>query len=263
MNPPRQPFLATGRKLLSAALARAGFRLERTTPRTAQLPVELRPEDGLMLDHVLRQRLSMASVERLRTTLLACTHVAAQGIQGSFVECGVWRGGNSLIAADVFSRRAPDRHVYLFDTFAGMTAPTDADVDCAGAPASAEFTASQRESHNEWCYASLDDVQSNFRQAGLLGPQVHFIQGDILQTLRVPANLPERIAVLRLDTDWYESTLLELEILYPRLAKGGVLIIDDYGHWGGARKAVDEYFADRERPFFQFTDYTGRAGVKP
>jgi O-methyltransferase len=103
------------------------------------------------------------------------------------------------------------------------------------------FNESQRDSHNDWGYASLDDVKANFRSAGLLDDNIIFIQGDVAVTLEVPNNLPERIAALRLDTDRYESTKKELEILYPRLSIGGVLIIDDYGYWAGAREAVDEY----------------------
>jgi predicted O-methyltransferase YrrM len=97
----------------------------------------------------------------------------------------------------------------------------------------------------------------------LLSPSVRFVEGDVVQSLKIESNLPESISVLRLDTDWYESTRAELEVLYPRLSPGGVLIIDDYGHWGGAKKAVDEYFRGRPKPLLQYTDYTGRMGVKP
>ena len=77
--------------------------------------------------------------------------------------------------------------------------------------------------------------------------RIHFVRGPVEETL--PAGAPDEIALLRLDTDWYESTRHELEHLYPRLAAGGVLLVDDYGHWEGARKAVDEYFADHgDRP---------------
>jgi O-methyltransferase len=125
------------------------------------------------------------------------------------------------------------------------------------------FNELQRDSHNDWCYASLDDVKANFRNAGLLDDNIIFVQGDVAVTLEVPNNLPERIATLRLDTDWYESTKKELQILYPRLSVGGVLIIDDYGYWAGAREAVDEYFKGcNNRPFLVYNDYTGRAGVK-
>ena len=162
------------------------------------------------------------------------------------------------------SRPGDRRTVRLFDTFAGMTEPTSSDVRARdGQDAMAEFLTNRTDTHNAWCYASLDDVTSSFEALGLLGPNVQFVQGDVARTLKDASNLPERISVLRLDTDWYESTRLELETLYPRLSPGGVLILDDYGHWEGARKAVDEYFTNHPRPLLQYTDYTGRMGVKP
>jgi O-methyltransferase len=79
----------------------------------------------------------------------------------------------------------------------------------------------------------------------------------------IPASVPEQIALLRLDTDWYESTKCELEILFPRLVKGGVIIIDDYGCWQGARKAVDEYFNKNNIAILlNRMDDTGRIGIK-
>ena len=75
--------------------------------------------------------------------------------------------------------------------------------------------------------------------------------------------VPEQIAILRLDTDWYESTKTELEVLYPRLAPGGICILDDYGHWQGARQAVDEYFSHNQpRPLIMPVDFSGRIFIK-
>ena len=93
--------------------------------------------------------------------------------------------------------------------------------------------------------------------------QIRFVKGDVCETLKDHNNLPNEISVLRLDTDWYESTKIELDYLYPLLAKKGVLIVDDYGHWAGARKAVDEYFVDKEyKPLFNVVDYTCRTAIK-
>src|SRR5260370_29532726 len=92
--------------------------------------------------------------------------------------------------------------------------------------------------------------------------RVGLVQGDVLAT--IPAEIPASVAGLRLDPDWYQSTRHELEQLYPRLSPGGVLIVDDYGYWRGARKATDEYFQTVDaRPFFSRIDYTGRLCVKP
>jgi O-methyltransferase len=115
---------------------------------------------------------------------------------------------------------------------------------------------------NYWCVAGLEDVKRNLYSTGYPKEKLHFIKGKVEDT--VPGQAPENIAMLRLDTDWYESTAHELQHLYPRLAKNGVLIIDDYGHWLGSRKAVDEYFAKQSFcPLFNRMDYTGRLAVKP
>ena len=246
----------------SRILASRGLKVIRASTQDRAWPVELSGDDRQIVEYVTQNHLTMVSDERLYTTLMACQHVARRGIPGDFVECGVWRGGNSIVAADTFRRLAPDRSVYLFDTFAGMTAPSERDISYVGDTADAEFSRGQQEGFNEWCYAPLDEVRSNFLKAGLAGPNIKFVQGDVLETLGEPTFLPETISVLRLDTDWYESTKRELEVLYPRLSEGGVLIIDDYGHWGGAKQAVDEYFETHPRPFLQYTDYTGRVGVK-
>lgn len=255
------------KRLLKYLLGKLGYRvvnLRAEPPPPPQAPVEFSKEDSSIVEYVLRHKLTMVGRERLYATLLACKHVVSQGIAGDFVECGVWRGGNALIAAKLFARLGTGRRTYLFDTFAGMTEPSPEDIRARdGREAMIDYLAGQKEAHNEWCYASLEDVQRTFADAGLLSADIRFVQGDVAGSLRSEANLPKRIAVLRLDTDWYESTRVELEVLYPRLSPGGVLIIDDYGHWGGAKKAVDEYFKDHPRPLLQYTDYTGRMGVKP
>ena len=120
-----------------------------------------------------------------------------------------------------------------------------------------------KNTHNEWCYASLEDVQKNCSDSGIDIAALKFIKGDVCDTLKKPDNVPDKISVLRLDTDWYESTKAELEVLYPKLSNGGVLIIDDYGHWEGARKAVDEYFSlQKYKPLFNVIDRTGRSALK-
>lgn len=201
---------------------------------------------------------TMTGIERQWAMIGATRYVDDANIPGEIVECGVWRGGNMLLARRV--SRVP-RKFYLFDTFAGMSEPTEADIDVAGSSALSRFQNYLKPTHSEWAYASLEEVRANFEKLGLLDDKVVFVKGKVEETLRRPENLPERIALLRLDTDWYESTLAELEILYPRLVPGGVLIIDDYGHWQGARKAFDEYFKG-EPMLLQRIDYTARMAIK-
>jgi O-methyltransferase len=194
---------------------------------------------------------TMVSVERAYATFNACRYVCRYGIAGDFVECGVYRGGMAMLAALVFSKMGQtSRGVWLFDTFAGMSAPTDVDMDRQGLTAVAAL-----EIDPAMCRAELDQVRSNVARVAY--PNTHFIQGDVLQTLRQPL-LPDVISVLRLDTDWYESTKIELDVLYPRLVNKGVVLVDDYGHWLGSRKAVDEFIEELNIPVhLTVTDSTG------
>jgi O-methyltransferase len=251
------------REIIKKIINRAGYEVKRRS--TGGLtPVEISERERAIVEYVVDNRLSMVSKERLWATLMACKHVIDHQIPGDFVECGVWRGGNSLIAAALFSLMNASRNVTLFDTFGGMTAPTDYDKKTGSNSTVYDiFKRSKKHDHSTWCYASLEEVRSNLNKFGIDLGAVKFVQGDVSKTLNDVNNLPSEISVLRLDTDFYDSTKAELEILYPRLSIGGVLIIDDYGGWTGARKAVDEYFSTKaSRPFLQYTDSTGRMGIK-
>jgi O-methyltransferase len=227
-------------------------------------PVETSGSEFGFVEDVMSNKLTMVSYERIWTTLMACRYVVNNQIEGDFVECGVWKGGNSIIASQIFKLYGSNKEVWLFDTFAGMTEPDyiDRTVSKSFEETDIKFRKLQREDHNMWCYSSIEEVKNNFSERGLLSDSIHFVQGDVRETLET-RQLPEKISVLRLDTDFYDSTLKELEVLYPRLVKGGVLIIDDYGHWQGSKKAVDDYFHNNgNRPFFGLSDYSGRFGVK-
>jgi O-methyltransferase len=114
---------------------------------------------------------------------------------------------------------------------------------------------------SSWHHVEAAEVRGAVLSTGYPDERVHLVEGRVEETL--PGGAPAEIALLRLDTDWYESTKHELEHLYPRLSPGGVLILDDYGHYEGARRAVDEYFeAEGGRPLLSRIDYTGRIGVK-
>ena len=231
--------------------------------RNLELPTEFLPEDADLIEYVLQHNLSMVGLPGLCSTLSAAKYVVENDIPGDFVECGVWRGGNSMIAAEIFRRHNSKKRVYLFDTFMGMTTPTDDDKMFDGTPALNQFRESEKESHNDWCFSSLQEVQSNFSSRGLLDHRTVFVMGPVEETLTYAQNIPEQIAVLRLDTDWYESTKIELETLYPRLSKGGCLILDDYGFWKGSKKATDEYFETlTSKPMLHVTDRDRRIGIK-
>lgn len=206
----------------------------------------------------------MTSNERLWSLLNAVRHVVDTRVAGDLVECGVWRGGSVMaMASELKSLGSTDRRIWLYDTFAGMTAPTTEDVEeGTGVTAYSMLKSTPvADGDNVWCVAGLADVQANVRSTGYPFEQFTFIEGDVGKTLLQTA--PEKISLLRLDTDWYESTKMELEVLYPRLSIGGVCIFDDYGHWQGARRAVDEYFEKLGyRPYMHPIDYSGRVLIK-
>jgi len=238
-------------------LERRGWELRR---RDESAEADMEPE--FLELHALCSAYTMTSVERMLALYEAVRHVVRSGIPGDFVECGVWRGGSSMLAALVLDRLGDaERRLYLYDTFAGMPEPGELDVDVLGQSAHPHWQSEQRGDVNEWCYSSLEEVRRNLRSTGFPAERVSLVEGRVEET--IPATAPETIAVLRLDTDWYESTLHELKHLYPRLSPGGVLIVDDYGHWAGARAAVDQYFAElADPPLLNRVDYTGRVGVR-
>jgi O-methyltransferase len=246
--------------MLKAALQRVldhlGFQVVRS--RTAFSPEELE-----IISKV--RGYTSSSAERIVGLINAVKYLVANRIEGAFVECGVWRGGSMMAAMyALLNLGDTTREFYLYDTFEGMTPPTDRDVMFDGRKAADILKAfpNVEGPGNYWCIASIEDVQRNVTATGYPADKIRLIAGPVEQTL--PAQAPARIALLRLDTDWYESTKHELIHLYPRLVDHGVLIIDDYGHWRGAREAVDEFFGQmRFRPMLHRLDYTGRLVIKP
>src|SRR4051794_7602227 len=205
-----------------------------------------------MLDHM-----------KLNYLLDAVRYVSTSGIEGDIVECGVWRGGAMLGCALTLDNLGDHgRDLYLYDTYEGMPEPTERDVHLwHGRTAVQELEKRTNKSAPIWEPGLIEDVQSAFDETDYPREKLHFIKGKVEET--IPSTAPERIAVLRLDTDWYESTRHELEHLYPRLVPGGILIIDDYGSWQGSRDATAEYFSEPPEPIFMVRTSKGRAGVRP
>lgn len=238
-------------RAVTGRLVRAGLH------RRPVLAMRFPDFDAETLDILIRVLpCTMTSPERIAAVIHAVRYIEAAGVAGDFVECGVYRGGSSMAAALALKTPRPLR---LFDTFEGMTAPTAADTRPGGQTA-ASMLEGAGQSDTILCYSSLDEVRANMASTGYPADQITYVKGRVEDTL--PSGAPDAIAILRLDTDWYESTRHELACLYPRLSPGGVLIIDDYGHWTGAKKAVDEYFADAPLMLTRI-DYTGRVAVKP
>lgn len=235
------------------------IRVDPTLPELDQFP-EMEAWERAVVDTV--RPYTMTPVELQWALISALKYVHMKGIVGDIVECGVWKGGNLILAGLVGQKLGSRRKIWGYDTYEGMSGPSKLDIGHSdGMPAEKRFTKEQRDGYNAWNYSPLEEVSSNIKQCGLDLSDYRFIKGKCEETLTRAENLPDKIAILRLDTDWYESTRKELEVLFPRLAQHGVLIVDDYGHWAGARKAVDEYF--KGQPILMNRiDYSGRSMLK-
>jgi O-methyltransferase len=202
---------------------------------------------------------TMTSPEKVNALIDAVRYVVAKNINGAMVECGVWKGGSMMAMALTLKKLGDEnRDLYLYDTFCGMTAPSDAD----GTRAHQKFSKTKiSKDASDWCLSPLDEVKDNLLSTGYPKEKIHLIKGKVEDT--IPENIPSKISLLRLDTDWYESTKHELTYLFPLLQLNGVLIIDDYGCWEGARKAVDEYISDMNIPILlNRIDKSGRIAIK-
>ena len=226
-----------------------------------ELPADFDESDKSLVRTV--RPFTMTTPERLFALRKSVEYVVKHNLPGDIVECGVWRGGSMMAVAFTLMELRTERTLHLFDTFEGMPPPSDQDVTFSGQSASKMMeTQPDKESAQIWAYSSLDEVKQNFQSTGYPEHLVQFHKGLVEDT--IPGDAPPTISLLRLDTDWYESTRHELIHLYPRLVSGGVLIIDDYGHWEGARKAVDEFLAENQlRILLNRIDYTGRIAIKP
>jgi len=210
---------------------------------------------------------TMTSPERGYALWLSVNSIVDQGLPGAFVECGVWRGGSAmLVALTLLQRGVANRPIFLFDTFEGMTCPSPVDVAIGGDSAESLLGGAGGDDIAELVRAAADEaeVYAAMESTGYDMRLVRLVRGDVADTLATTQTL--RIALLRLDTDFYDSTLAELVHLYPRLVQGGIMIIDDYGHWQGARNAVHDFFSRADHgyhlPMLWPIDYTGRGAVK-
>lgn len=204
---------------------------------------------------------TMTSKTRMYALFKAVQHIIHAEIPGDFVECGVWKGGSTMVIAHtLLSLNITNRKLYLYDTFEGMPDPTDTDRLLSDTTVHAsEFVKQKLKENINWCHSPLKEVQQSMLSTGYPEQNLIFVQGKVEET--IPGIIPAQIALLRLDTDWYSSTRHELLHLYPLLSMHGVLLLDDYGWWSGSKKAVDEFF--EQRPILlNRIDPSGRIGIK-
>lgn len=207
-------------------------------------------------DSIVKKSLkySACSKERILSNIEIIEEVNKNNIPGDIVEIGVYKGGSML--SMILANNNPNRKFWLYDTFEGMTAPSEYDYDLN------DFSAREliKCSNDVLCIATLDEVKNNINNNTVISDErINYVVGDIMKT----KTFPELIAVLRLDTDFYDSTAFELANFYKLVAPGGYVIIDDYGHWKGCRKAVDEFLQNHPEIKLNLIDYTGVYFIKP
>jgi hypothetical protein len=235
---------------------------KKTLEQNHIFPIDFTDQEKTHITKV--KKYTMTSDERLVALSRAIDYIEANNIEGNIVECGVWRGGSMMLAAlKLIELKNTKRKLYLFDTFEGMTEPSSADKLAVNAQIAKTLLQQQEkgDGNNIWCISSLEEVRKNLQSIPYPKENIYYIKGKVEETL--PYEEIKRIALLRLDTDWYESTKHELETLFDKIETGGVLIIDDYGHWTGSKQAVDEFIKKNKiKIFLNRIDYTGRLGIK-
>lgn len=251
-----------GMKARAARLAARALR-SRGLVVSREFGADLTPETIATITAV--RPYTMTTVARIEAVVSATRHVVNHRIPGAFVESGVWMGGSIMAAARTLVEMGEtDRDLYLFDTFEGLPAPGEHDAIAGSDRPIDEIYADLYAGAGDKAFldAPIEQVRANLARTGYPADRIHLIPGLVEDT--IPSSAPDQVAFLRLDTDWYSSTKVEMETLFPRLSPGGVLIIDDYGFLEGARKAVDEYLASYPYPIFLHRiDATGRLVVKP
>lgn len=227
-----------------------------------EFPADFSPDEIAIIS--VAKPFTMTSNERLISLLRSIDYIHQNNIQGDIVECGVWRGGSMMAACKKLKQLGSvNRNIFLFDTFEGMTQPSDEDKQFDGRSANQflEVNDEGEKSGAYWCVANIEDVQQNIALTHYPANRIFFVKGKVEETL--PDARIDKIALLRLDTDWFESTYHELICLYDQVVPGGIVIIDDYGHWQGAQKAVDKFLQERNlKPLLHRIDYSGRLFMK-
>ena len=253
------------KKLLHKFFAIFNLKITKLNYGHKDFPIVEASQDEISILNI-SAKYSMTSLARRWALINAIKYVKNQKIDGDFVECGVWKGGNLIIFNNLNRKYNLNKKIFGYDTFSGMSEPTIHDNNFLNINAKKEWEKNKKENNINTsfnCYSSLDEVKNNIKNCSEEKSieKINLVLGKVEETLIKQENLPKNISILRLDTDWYESTKIELEILYPKLTKGGVLIIDDYGQWKGSRKAVDEYFFGKD-VVLHYIDFSCRMMIK-
>ena len=227
-----------------------------------KIPIEATSKEIELIK--LSKKYSMNSSLRSWIVITALKKVFENGIEGDFVETGVWKGGNLILFQKYIEKyNSKDKKIFGYDTFeSGMPEPTNFDKDFKNLSANEYKDNKSLENYSAYHNViSLNQVKENFVKTTANSDNLFLIKGKTNDTLRITKNLPDKISILKLGTCFYESTKFELNTLYDRLEKGGFLIVDDYGWWKGSRLAHDEFFKNK-KDYFHFVDHTCRFMIK-
>ena len=252
--------LPSWRSMAQRSLNKVGYRIV-PVERSRDLPHDIEPEFEEMYQRT--RPYTLTNMLRMYALYKAVEYVVSSPIPGDIVECGVWKGGSSMMAASTLLKNGDSaRRLWLYDTYTGMTEPAENDIRATdGTPAVSLWQEYQQKDGSQWMSMPLEEARVNMLSTGYPEKNISFVEGRVEDT--IPNSIPGRIALLRLDTDWYESTYHELNHLFPRLSPHGVLIIDDYGWWKGAKQATDQYFEENNiQILLNRIDSSGRMGLK-
>jgi len=237
-----------------------GYRIQKIV--SVKPILELNSFEKRIIDKAIK--ISTTTQERQWALIQSIKYIKDNNIKGDMVECGVYKGGNIAIIKSLSKKLKINKKIFAYDTYDGMSEPSKFDIERNLNKSAKELLKEATKDNlkvNIWCYENLDSVKKNILKIARDTKNIFFVKGDVNKTLRVKKNLPKKISLLRLDTDFYLSTKVSLEILYPRLVKNGVLIIDDYGNWKGCKKAVDDYFK-KNKLWLHHVDYNCRMLIK-
>lgn len=237
------------------------YKIKKINYLDEEIPIEAQAFEKKFIK--ISKKYSITDFNSLYVVTQALKYIKKNKVNGELVECGVWQGGNIILFKKLVDHYNLKKKIFGYDTFEGMTKATKNDINYKNIPAKELLIKNKKINNldNIWCYSSLKTVKQNIIRNCNNSKNIFLIKGDVKKSLKIKKNLPKKISLLRLDTDFYDSTKLELEKLYPLLSKKGVLIIDDYGYWKGARKAVDEYFKNN-KPWMHVINGTCRLIIK-
>lgn len=194
------------------------------------------------------KNLSSKKIEFFLTLENILDYLFINKIDGDVVECGVFKGANCKFICNFFKENNFEyKNVYLYDTFEGMPIASNEDININSRKNYNDYIKKIEKNssqNNFYRYEHINNVQKNILSTNYNEEKILFIKGMVEDT--IPKQMPDKISLLILDTDYYKSTIHELKYLYPLVVSGGFIIIDDYGTWAGVKKAVDEFFVDKK-----------------